>query len=66
MNKTVRKILQAISYLITLFLGAAGGSTENTGGQNQGGTDTVGGTNTGGGSDNTGGDDDGDDGLDKD
>jgi hypothetical protein len=25
MNKTVRKILQAISYLITLFLGAAGG-----------------------------------------
>jgi hypothetical protein len=27
MNKTVRKILQAISYLITLFLGAAGGST---------------------------------------
>ena len=27
MNKTVRKILQAISYLITLLLGAAGGST---------------------------------------
>lgn len=27
MNKTVRTILQAISYLITLLLGAAGGST---------------------------------------
>ena len=27
MNKTVKMILQAISYLITLFLGAAGGST---------------------------------------
>jgi len=26
MNKTVRTILQAISYLITLILGAAGGS----------------------------------------
>ena len=26
MNKTVRTILQAISYLITLLLGAAGGS----------------------------------------
>ena len=26
MNKTVRSILQAISYLITLILGAAGGS----------------------------------------
>ena len=26
MNKTVRKILQAISYLITFFLGATGGS----------------------------------------
>ena len=27
MNKTVRKILQAISYLITLLLGATGGAT---------------------------------------
>ena len=27
MNKTVKTILQAISYLITLLLGLAGGST---------------------------------------
>ena len=27
MNKTVKTILQAISYLITFFLGATGGST---------------------------------------
>jgi len=27
MNKTVKTILQAISYIITLILGAAGGST---------------------------------------
>ena len=27
MNKTVRTILQAISYLITFFLGAAGEAT---------------------------------------
>ena len=29
MNKTVRKILQAISYLITLLLGATGGAMLN-------------------------------------
>lgn len=27
MNKTVKTILQAISYIITLILGAAGGAT---------------------------------------
>ena len=27
MNKTVKKILQAISYIITLILGAAGSAT---------------------------------------
>jgi hypothetical protein len=27
MNKTVKKILQAISYIITLILGAAGNAT---------------------------------------
>ena len=27
MNKTIKTILQAISYIITLILGAAGGST---------------------------------------